>query len=46
MEQFTLYDVQEEFAESVKVSGKVRADEFDVFCSKLKNLSNGKVVIK
>ena len=43
MEQFTLYDVQEEFAESVKLSGKVRADEFDVLCSKLKDLSNGKV---
>ena len=43
MEQFTLYDVQEEFAESVKVSGKVRGDEFDVLCSKLKDLSNGKV---
>ena len=43
MEQFTLYDVKEEFAESVKVSGKVRGDEFDVFAAKLLDLSNGKV---
>ena len=43
MEQFTLYDVKEEFAENVKVSGKVRADEFNVLAGKLLDLSNGKV---
>ena len=45
MEQFNLYDVKEEFAESVFVSGKVRADQFEVFSSKLKDLSNGNIVI-
>ena len=45
MEQFNLYDVKEEFAESVCVSGKVRADQSEVFSSKLKDLSNGKIVI-
>ena len=43
MEQFTLYDVKEEFAETVLVSGKVRADEFDVLAAKLLDLSNGKI---
>ena len=43
MEQFNLYDVKEEFAEAVKVSGKVRADEFDVLAAKLLDLSNGKI---
>ena len=46
LEQFTLYDVKEEFTEAVHVSGRVRADEYDVFSSKLKDLSNGKVVIE
>ena len=45
MEQFNLYDVKEEFAEAVKVSGKVRADQFEAFAAKLKDLSNGKIVI-
>ena len=43
MEQFNLYDVKEEFAEAVKVSGKIRADQYDVFAGKLLDLSNGKV---
>ena len=43
MEQFALYDVQEEFGEGVKISGKIRADQFDVFAAKLLDLSNGKV---
>ena len=43
MEQFTLYDVKEEFAETVLVSGKVRADQYDVFAAKLLDLSNGKI---
>ena len=43
MEQFVLYDIKEEFAESVKVSGKVRADQFEVLSAKLLDLSNGKV---
>ena len=43
MEQFNLYDVKEEFAEAVNVSGKIRADQFEVFAAKLLDLSNGKV---
>ena len=46
LEQFTLYDVKEEFSEAVHVSGKVRADEYDVLAAKLLDLSNGKVVIE
>ena len=40
MEQFNLYDVKEEFAEAVKVSGKIRADQYDVFAGKLLDLSH------
>ena len=45
MEQFALYDVTEEFAEGVKISGKVRADQFDALAAKLMDLSNGKVIV-
>lgn len=45
MEQFALYDVNEEFAEGVKISGKVRADQFDALAAKLMDLSNGKVIM-
>ena len=43
LEQFSLYDVKEEFAEAIKVSGKVRAEEYDVLADKLLDLSNGKI---
>ena len=43
MEQFNLYDVKEEFAEAVNVSGKIRADQFEDFSARLLDLSNGKV---
>ena len=46
MEQFTLYDVTEAFAEGVTVSGKIRADQFDTFAAKLLDLSNGKLRLK
>ena len=45
MEQFALYDINEEFAEGVKISGKIRADQFDEFSAKLLDLSNGKIQI-
>ena len=43
MEQFALYDVAEDFGESVKLSGKIRADQFEAFAAKLLDLSNGKI---
>ena len=43
MEAFALYDVTEEFAESVCVSGKIRADQYEALADKLLDLSNGKV---
>ena len=45
MEQFALYDVTEEFAEGVKISGKVRAEQFDALAAKLMDLSNGKIIV-
>ena len=43
LEQYNLYDVKEEFAEAVKVSGKIRADQYQALAAKLLDLSNGKV---
>ena len=45
MEQFTLYDVNEAFAEAVTVTGKIRADQYQVFAAKLLDLSNGRVLL-
>ena len=45
MEQFALYDVNEEFAEGVTISGKIRADQFDAFAAKLLDLSNGRLIL-
>lgn len=38
-------DVVEEFCSEVKVSGKINADEFDSLALKLKDLSNGKIIL-
>ena len=46
MEQFALYDVNENFAEGVTISGSIRADQFEAFGAKLSDLSNGKINIK
>lgn len=43
MEAFALYDVSEAFAEGIKISGKIRADQYEEFAGKLMDLSNGKV---
>ena len=45
MEQFALFDVNEEFAEGVTISGKIRADQFDAFAAKLLDLSNGRLIL-
>ena len=44
MEAFTLYDVNESFGEGVTICGKIRADQYDDFAAKLRDLSNGKIV--
>lgn len=38
-------DVVEEFGAEVKVSGKINASEFDSLALKLKDLSNGKIIL-
>ena len=45
MEQFTLYDTKEDFAEAVCVSGKIRADQYQNFSKKILDLSNGRVLL-
>ena len=35
-----------QFGEGVKISGKIRADQFETFAAKLLDLSNGKVIIR
>lgn len=38
-------DVVEEFGADIKVSGKITASEFDSLAAKLKDLSNGKIIL-
>ena len=42
---FSVSDVSEEFGTDVKVSGKIKSDEFDLFSRKLKDISNGKIIL-
>lgn len=42
---FSISDVSEEFGTDVKVSGKIKSDEFDLFYRKIKDISNGKIIL-
>ncbi len=42
---FNVSDVSEEFGTDVKVFGKIKSDEFDLFSRKLKDISNGKIIL-
>lgn len=43
LENFHIYDLQEEFTETVTLSGKIQSVEFEAMAAMLKNLSNGKI---
>lgn len=42
---FSISDVSEEFGTDVKVSGKIKSDEFDLLSRKIKDISNGKIIL-
>lgn len=43
IKDFKLYDVQEEYSDSVTLKGKILTEQFDDFSAKIKNLSSGKI---
>lgn len=40
---FKLYDVEEEYSDTVTLKGKILAEQFDEFSARIKNLSLGKI---
>lgn len=42
---FSVSDLSEEFGTDVKVSGKIKSDEFDSLSQKIKDISNGKIIL-
>ena len=42
---FSVSDLAEEFGTDVKVSGKIKSDEFDSLSRKIKDISNGKIIL-
>ena len=45
MENFSLYEITEDFGTEIKLCGKIKSDEFSLFSEKLKELSNGKILL-
>ena len=43
MENYTLYNLKEDFGTGVKISGQIEESLYDDFSKKLKDLSNGKI---
>jgi len=43
LENFHIYNLNEEFGENVTLSMQIQADEYDALAGLLKNLSNGKI---
>lgn len=46
LEQFHIYDLQEDFGVNITISGQIRENEKDSLISKLLDISNGKVLVK
>ncbi len=42
---FHFWDIREDFRTEVTLSGQIQSDEYEAFASKLKDLSNGKILI-
>lgn len=45
LESLSVSELEENFGTAVKVSGKVPESEYNLLCSKLKDLSNGKIIL-
>lgn len=43
LEQYHLYDVNENFTDVIEISGQIRSDEYKAMAEKLLDLSNGKI---
>lgn len=46
MQAFSISNLKEDFGADVKVSGKINADEFDLFFQKIKDISNGGILVE
>lgn len=46
MQAFNISNLAEEFGADVKVSGKIKADEFGLFFQKIKDISNGGILVE
>lgn len=44
-ESFNIYDLNEQFEQNVKISGKIKASEYEIFKQKLKDISCGKIIV-
>lgn len=45
MENYTLYNLKEDFVTGVEISGQIEESLYDDFSKKLKDLSNGKIIL-
>lgn len=45
IKDFSIYDLEENYLESVKVKGKILAEQFDEFSTRIKELSSGKIIV-
>ncbi len=45
LEQYHIYDLQENFETAISIKGKIREDEKSKLSDALKNLSNGKIIL-
>lgn len=45
MESFHFWNVKEEFGTSITITGEIQSDEKETFSAKLKDLSNGKILL-
>ena len=43
LEQFDIYNLKEDFAEEITLSGEIRASQFSTMSEILLNISNGKI---
>ena len=45
LEQFHIYNLTEDFATEITINGEIRKDEYQLFISKLLDVSNGKILV-
>ena len=45
MQGFEISELEENYSEDVKASGKILSDQFSAFAEKIKDASNGKIIL-